>query len=157
MVTIALVLSFLSPPEVMSPSIMMFHGGILKQPVFVVEHSEIFSFLREIESPHRGSRPQPEDRPYVNVSFFWGAEWTRYVTDQQPLSKLRPDDANQHGRFYPALRQQPAVLVRTAPVLASGATVPFPKDPGAFAMESELTAVPLAFLQRHGVPVGVER
>jgi hypothetical protein len=59
----------------------------------------------------RGQLEPPEGRSYFDLALFSGDEWWTYVQTDQPLDALQPDQATQHGRFYPASADEPALLV----------------------------------------------
>jgi hypothetical protein len=45
------------------------------------------------------------------LALFWGFEWVQFVNDIRPLTALKPEQANQHARFYPALGAALALVV----------------------------------------------
>jgi hypothetical protein len=49
-----------------------------------------------------------EGRPAVRMGLFWNSRvWEPYLHD---LDELRPEQADQVGRFYPAIGDEPAVV-----------------------------------------------
>jgi len=72
------------------------------------------------------------DRPFFELALFWGPEWSAYVDSGKFLDKLRPEDANQKGRFYPAFGDKPAVI-------SAGPTV------------KQVPAESLRLLERYGI------
>jgi hypothetical protein len=49
-----------------------------------------------------------EDRPAIRLGLFWNSRvWEPYLHD---LGELRPEQADQVGRFYPAIGDEPAVV-----------------------------------------------
>lgn len=89
------------------PSVLMFHGGTLKQPVFATPRS-----VPEAEA-HVGfwcgrssavSDRMLTERPFVNIAVFW-IPWSRVDTADEVkalTATLKPEQANQHGRIYSA-------------------------------------------------------
>ena len=59
------------------------------------------------------------DRPYLNIAIFWGRAF-------DPQAK--PEDANQHARFYPPTATRPAVVVATVPTMDQSEPRPVPPD-----------------------------
>jgi hypothetical protein len=51
------------------------------------------------------ARGEVEGRPFLDLALFWGSNGRG-----QPISSLRPEDADQHGRFYPATDDHSAVV-----------------------------------------------
>lgn len=83
------------------------------------------------------------ERPYLELAFFWGPEWGRYVDGGGPLDALRPEQGNQHGRFY----------------LAIGAAAPvftFDSIPGPGTVIRRVEPQAVEILARHGIPTGLE-
>jgi len=81
-------------------------------------------------------------RPYVNLAIFWG----QYDPDQ-----LKPANASQHGRFYPATASEPAIVVSTVPDMQKKSN-PIPKELGWFAAVWTLGPQELATLKGLGFP-----
>lgn len=92
------------------------------------------------------ARVTPEElkgRPYLEVALFSGLEWVRYVDQGKPLDKLRPKQASQHGRFYPAVGD-------AAPIMT------FKSLPGPGPLTRQVKPEGIEILARHGVPVKME-
>src|SRR6266508_2243512 len=51
------------------------------------------------------ARGKVEGRPFLDLALFWGKNGRG-----RPISSLRPEDADQHGRFYPATDDESAVV-----------------------------------------------
>jgi hypothetical protein len=49
-------------------------------------------------------------RPSLRLSLFWGPRWNEYLGAGNSPARLRPADADQHGRFYPAWHGRPAAI-----------------------------------------------
>jgi len=130
-VTVSLValLSFTSL-EAAAPRLLMVYGGPLQNGVLLRDWGEIFKMFTSAPSE---TNVNLNDRPFFELALFWGREWNDYVNDGKPLDKLRPEDANQKGRFYPAFGDKPAVI-------SAGRTV------------KQVPAESLRFLERYGIP-----
>jgi hypothetical protein len=83
-----------------------------------------------------------KDRPFVRLAIFWG----RYEADQ-----LKPEEASQHGRFYPPTPTEPAVVVTTLPDMQKRAN-PIPKVLDSFYAAWSLTRQELSALKSLGFP-----
>lgn len=121
-----------------APRLIMVTGPPLSSPVTLSNWDEIARFVQAAanESP-AADRASLAGRPSLRLALFWDARiWEPYVR-QGRLASLRPDQANQFGRFYPAADGLPAAM--DLPWTGS-----WPK---------ELNAAALAILKRHGVPV----
>ena len=103
--------------QAIGPSILMFYGGDLTEPVIVLPGNPSYNPTSFIWNPFKGPipvasqerRPLPpnlEGRRYMSVAIFWG----RY----DPAT-IKPSDASQHGRIYLRTASAPAVIVITAP------------------------------------------
>ena len=102
------------------PSIIMFYGGDLKEPVIVYPGNPSYNPTSFIWSPsgnanyYTGQRgavpPNLEGRRYVSIAIFWGPS---------DGTGLKPSDASQHGRFYLPTETAPGALVITTPNMAS--------------------------------------
>lgn len=106
------------PVAVVSPSLVMFYGDSLQEAVVVkLDHTVSSEFIWDSRfrkwSPQPGGKlairdlaPGLVDRPFLSVAIFWG----------QPYKPgLKPAEASQHGRLYPATASQPAMMVATLP------------------------------------------
>ena len=82
------------------------------------------------------------NRPYVNLAIFWG----QYNNDQ-----LKPENASQHGRFYPPTVSEPALVVATVPDMQKKSN-PIPKGLEGFAAVWTLGPQELTTLKGLGFP-----
>jgi hypothetical protein len=116
-VTALLVFSTSTPIRAIGPSLLMFYGGDLQEPVLVFPGNPSFTDTSYIwntvnggvpyGSEKRGTLPPNLDgRRYINVAIFWG----RY----DPAT-VKPSDASQHGRIYLETASAPAAIVITGP------------------------------------------
>lgn len=98
--------------------------------------------------PTRTVRGDPElvsslkKRPYVSLAIFWG---------QYDAEQLKPENASQHGRFYPPTASEPAIVVSTVPDMQKKAN-PIPSGLEGFAAAWTLSPQELATLEGLGFP-----
>ena len=87
------------PAAAAAPRLLMIYGGPLAKPVILdnwAENGSVFGDEMPTIKP-----ADLEGRPYLKLALFGGPRWRDYVDAGKPLDALRPEDANQHGRFYP--------------------------------------------------------
>jgi hypothetical protein len=136
-----------APPTLAAaPPIILISGSPLCQPVVLADWGQIISRLSSGADDPRGQLEAPGGRSYFDLALFSGDEWWTYVQTDQPLDALQPERAPQHGRFYPASADEPALLVlpevqRRGGVSLTSWSVRRMEDTG------------LAVLAEHGVPV----
>lgn len=124
-----------------APRLLMVYGTPLPQPVLLTDWWENLDFMLAIAE---GVTITPEElagRPYLGLAFFGGPEWVRYADEGRPLGALRPEEANQHGRFYPAAGD-------------AGAVVTLDSVPGPWPLTRRVEPTGLEILARHGIPTG---
>ena len=80
-------------------------------------------------------------RASFRVAMFWGMEWVRYARHHRRLTGLRPGQASQFARFYPAYGSAPALFV-------------FDGIPGPYtSLVRRIRPAGIAVLASHGIPV----
>jgi hypothetical protein len=150
----ALLLGFrLTAVSAISPSAVMVYGEKVAQPVLLrpADPTDFPAF--GLLWWRAGSYSNPtridqqlwsglKNRPYVNLAIFWG----RYDADQ-----LKPENASQHGRFYPATASEPAIVVTTAPDMQKKSN-PVPSELEGFVAAWTLTSQELSTLKGLGFP-----
>ena len=99
------------PAGVAAPSIILFHGSRLPKPVFVADFKQNAVLMAAVTQAVNVREDTLTQRPFVEVAMFWGPDWHQYVVDRKPLDVLKPEDANQHGRIYPATDDADALFV----------------------------------------------
>lgn len=103
----------------------------------IVNVDDIVAITTAIAKAPSVPADQVEGREYLLLSLFWGDNlWEPYVRDGR-LDELRPELANQAGRFYPASGGRAAVI----DLLVNGRAGP-----------KQVSEEALATLTRHGVP-----
>ena len=92
-----------------APWVILVTGAQLERPVILANMDENLQFMLAVTQPF--SPPtRLAGRPFYEVAMFWGPEWQKYIADGSTLTALKPEQANQHGRFYPAAGNEPAVF-----------------------------------------------
>ena len=93
-----------------APRIVIFSGAPLAHRVVVSDWPSIFDVVESVV-PARVVRPAGlAGRPRLEVSMFWGPRWIDYLGEGKRASALTPRQADQFGVFYPAWREQPALI-----------------------------------------------
>jgi len=120
------------PVSALGPSFIIVYGDSVPKPKVISLGYESTScdFLWETSarggttvvngSPQRGKIPDGlSGRPYLSIAIFWGR-----VVDPN----AKPEEANQHARFYPPTATRPAVVVATVPAMDDPEPRPIPQD-----------------------------
>jgi hypothetical protein len=108
-VTSALLICLLcsSALEAAAPRLLIVYGKPLQKPVLLDDAREIFKMFTSTPTE---TGVNLNDRPFLELGMFWGPQWNDYINDGNPPDKLQPEDANQHGRLYPAFGDSPAFI-----------------------------------------------
>ena len=147
---------FSTPVLAISPSAVLVYGDKLAQPTLLrpasPEDFPAFGLLwwnaGSYARPTRTVQGDPQlltelrNRPYVNLAIFWG----RYEADE-----FKPENASQHGRFYPPTASAPAVVIVTAPDMQKKAN-PIPKELDGFRGAWTLSPQELSQVKGIGFP-----
>ena len=147
---------FSTPVLAISPSAVLVYGDKLAQPTLLrpasPEDFPAFGLLwwnaGSYARPTRTVQGDPQlltelrNRPYVNLAIFWG----RYEADE-----FKPENASQHGRFYPPTASAPAVGIVTAPDMQKKAN-PIPKELDGFRGAWTLSPQELSQVKGIGFP-----
>jgi hypothetical protein len=98
--------------EAAGPRAMVVHGESLTTPIRIDLWKAGVGVLSGPE--YQGSEVDLEDRVYLQVGFFWGPEWSEFLDAGGSLQTLQLEQANWHGRLYPATSNDaPAVIYAT--------------------------------------------
>jgi hypothetical protein len=125
------------PAQAAYPRLILISGAGLEKRVVLDQVDEIVRLTTAIATAPSVPHEEVEGRAYFRLSLFWGDDlWEPYVREGR-LDELRPEQANQEGRFYPSYRGREAVI----DLLASG-------RPGPKRAPKEA----LAIFVRNGVP-----
>jgi hypothetical protein len=84
------------------------------------------------------------ERPYVEMAYFWGREWAPDRIERSHTAKVEPQQANQHGRFYPAYGNAEALVT-------------FDPVPGSGPSKRRITEEGLVILTKYGIPTRMEK
>ncbi len=157
-IVVAVLLAWLSSTPVLaiSPSAVLVYGEKLAQPTLLrpasPEDFPAFGLLwwkaGRYSNPTRTVQGDSQllsdlkDRPYVNLAIFWG---------QYEAGQFKPENASQHGRFYPPTASAPALVVVTAPDMQKKAN-PIPKELEGFRGVWTLSPQDLTTLKGLGFP-----
>ncbi len=141
--------------SLMSPSIVMFYGGELPAPVYMVNMSDISTFLMSLEKTDITSTEVQKalTGKHLKVSLFWGARWARFVREGRRFSELRPEDAGHHARLFPQQGDRPTLFVQTQPMMWEDASRQVPTDNASFAEAARVPDSSRALLVRYGLLV----
>lgn len=120
-----------------APRIIMLHGGVLQERIYLTDWNENLAFMLAIAEPAAQPVSAASDSaPHVEIAMFWhGPTWEPYVLDTSRLRTLDPEDA-QRSRLYLGRDGRPPVIR-------------FPVGPAARAIDS----TGLKILAKYRVPV----
>ena len=129
-----------TPARAAYPSIILVSGPQLEKVIAIDDLRDIVDMTLPLGQASFVPREQVRGRPHLLLSLFWGENlWEPYVREGR-LDELRPEQANQEGRFYPAFDGHEAVI----DLLVNGRAGPKRAPPEA-----------LTTLARHGVPISL--
>ena len=143
---IAGLLTLLADPlRAVNPALIMFYGQRFPTPVVIEPGSGpkgACAFLwgvnraMTITKAARTRRPIPaglEGRPYIKFAVFWSYErWSKLRFNTALQKSLKPEDASQHGRIYPAILSEPIVIVATEALMLQDEGIPVPTELSGF-------------------------
>ncbi len=138
-----LALAYAAPAEAAAPRVIMVSGPGLCQPLILDDWSENLDLMESIALGDELKAVDVTGRPYLELGFFWGPEWVQYVDEGKPLDTLRMEQADQFGRFYPALDNATAAMVIESVPMGGG-------------LSGRLGPEGMAIMARHGVPASLE-
>ena len=109
------------------PAVIMIYGGSLQQPEFVGPRAAagVEAGLPDYRFLYGGSTDRLEKklagRPFFSLAMYWSGDlWAKADADPAVMKGLKPEAANQHGRLYPPVGSEPAVVIAT-PYMAGSA------------------------------------
>ena len=120
------------PAQAAAPRYILVSGPGLQRPAILGNWSENLAFVTSLLHAHRPTSGWRENRPRYDLALFWGVPAKPVPT--------RPNEANQHGWFYPATGGRRAVVK----MRVSGEDYPRVATPET-----------LRILARHGVPTRI--
>jgi hypothetical protein len=128
------------PAQAAFPRLILVSGPKLEKAIIFDDLHDIANLTLPVGQAASVPREQVRGRPYFRLSLFWGDDlWEPYVREGR-LDELRPEQANQEGRFYPAYKGHAAVI----DLLVNGRAGP-----------KRAPQKMLATLARHGVPTSL--
>ena len=108
---VAVVLASVASLNAAAPRLILVGGPLLERPVLIQDWDDTMRIMAGINDRAVAASEPPTDRPYYELALFWGMEWVQDINDGRPLAALKPEQANQHARFYPAVGTAPALVV----------------------------------------------
>jgi hypothetical protein len=94
-----------------APRLILVTGPMLKRPVLLESWDENMRLMLAVANPASVAAEALPNRPFHKVALFWGPEWAEYITKGRSVKALRPEQGNQHARFYPAVGSSPPLFV----------------------------------------------
>jgi hypothetical protein len=139
LVSVLLVGGFASQPAFgAAPRFILVSGTALSERILLDDQSEnLRLFTSVVDATLRVPSGDLAGRPSLDLALFWAEVWEKTASTEG----LDPEQADQHGRFYPATDDGPAVI-----------QLPLADQPDPV----EAPGVALSILVRHGVPAYVE-
>ena len=132
-----------------APWAIIAHGPFLEKSIVMANWEENQAVMLAASEP--APRTQASElvrRPYVALALFWGPEWKHLQDAPAAVARLKPRQANQHARFFPANGDSPAILAMNM------STTP---GTGAQLDIRSVDAKGLAVLSAHGIPIRLAR
>src|SRR5438105_12622397 len=123
-----------------APWCVIVHGNLVQNNIVLADLFENQKLMLSIAELISIGDRDLRDRPYVDMSYFWGPEWMHYPNDERSLDKLEPKTGNQHGRFYPAYASREAVVTF---------------DEASGPLRRKITKDGLEILAKYGIPIRV--
>jgi hypothetical protein len=122
------------PAAAAAPRFIVASGLVLRNQVVLDDHSEnLRLYISVVEAKRRVDSGGLTGRPVLDLAMYWGDRWETVARTEG----LDPAEADQHGRFYPATGDEPAII-----------QLPLAEQPGPV----QAPKVALSILRRHGVP-----
>jgi hypothetical protein len=93
------------------PRLILVTSPLLERPAVLKNWEENVRLLGAVANPTIVEAGTLAGRPFYSLALFWGPEWAQYIDDGGSVTAVRPEQANQHARFYPAAGAAPALFV----------------------------------------------
>ncbi len=130
-----------APALAKGPRIMLVYGAPLAKPVVMSNWRDNATVMFAAADSTSVMHANLAHRPSLRVAMFWGLHWMRYMRHHRPLRNVRPAEADQFARFYPAYGTRPALFV-------------FDSIPGPYtSLIRRIHAAGLRVLARYGIPI----
>jgi hypothetical protein len=107
---IVVLLSAVITVRAAAPRIIIIYGSLVPRKIMMTQWEENHRFMLAITETAGIDPKDLSRRPYVELAFFWGPDWVKYVSEGRSLDALTAVQANQHGRFYPAFYGAPPIV-----------------------------------------------
>jgi len=109
--TAALAFGLVGSAKAAAPRLIMVSGEPLAERVLISRAADAFELYGSFFRTRPVDRSSVEGRPSFRLGLFWdNSLWEPYVREGR-LDELRPGQANQVARFYPAIGRKPALVV----------------------------------------------
>lgn len=93
------------------PRVIRVEGALLGKAIVMSDWEENSVFFLGVQSPFNEA-VDLEGRPFVTLSIFHpSTELNAYLDSGKPAGALRPEQAEQHAKFYPAVGTSRSLLV----------------------------------------------
>ncbi len=133
------------PALAKGPRIMLVYGTPLTRTVVISNWRDTAELMIATNDSMSILHAHLKGRPSLRVAMFWGMEWVHYMQQHKPLAALRPRQADQFARLYPAYGNAPALFV-------------FDSIPGPYtSLIRRIGPQGLAVLARDGIPVRLSK
>jgi len=130
-----------------TPTVLMFHGDPLKQPILLTDADA--ALFRNLLTEATIKVEDMANRPYRQVAIFWASR-SNPANNGTPVEKLTPQMAWMHGRLYLPAAGKPAVLLATR-MTKQPQAMPVPADNALFVFGGPVSDAALAVLKQKGV------
>ena len=108
---IAIVLASVVSLSAAAPRLILVRGALLERPVLIEDWEDNARIIAAINSPVVAEVEALASRPFYEFALFWGSEWVQHMNEGRPVAGLKPEQANQRGRLYPAVGAAPALFM----------------------------------------------
>ena len=94
----------------MGPHFVLLYGEGLRTSVRITEPADLLRLSCALEGGSEVRTELVRDRRSISVAAFWGPRWVNYSDRRDAIS---PSEANQHGKYFPATGDRPALFLGT--------------------------------------------
>ncbi|MPZ14856.1 MAG: hypothetical protein GEU73_10620 [Chloroflexi bacterium] len=97
------------PAYASAPRIIIVHSEPAMTPAFLRDWNDNLTLVRS--EPIEVIPEELDQRPYVHLALFFGPEWNAYIDRGEAVEDLGPEQASEHGRFYPMAGGAPPLII----------------------------------------------
>jgi hypothetical protein len=108
---VAIVLASVVNLSAAAPRLILVSGALLERPVLIEDLWDTNLITAGVNNRAVAESEALENRTFYEFALFWGPEWVQYMKEGRPVAALKPEQATQHARFYPAMGAAPALFV----------------------------------------------